>query len=447
MSRAGRSPSLRRRLLLAAALPLAALAVLGAVVLHLAFVQAVERAFDARLGQSLAALLGNIDLLPDGSLRLRRELPESGFTQVRSGWYWQVADRAGVLRRSRSLWDAELPRAAQGSLEPGPARAFDLAGPEGGALRAMAQVVRWEGSQRTLEIVVAGPRADIDAEIAGFGRLLALSVGGLVAIGTLALALQLRLGLAPLRRLVEDLDRIERGETTRVGTPASRELAQLADKLNAVLEHDQRQAERGRRLAGDLAHALKTPLAVLRAEIDAGRQPEASRAIARLDEVVTHHLARASAEARRQRAYTEVAPLADALRRTMARIHADRRLALQIEIPPGLRVACESEDLGEVLGNLLDNACRMARGRVELAAGADADGVWIRVRDDGPGLPDALLHQLGERGKRFDERSGTGLGVAIAREIVDSYGGSLDFTQATPRGLEARIRLPAAPDR
>lgn len=440
-----RLPSLRRRLLLVAALPLAALAVLGAVVLHLAFVRAVERAFDARLGQSLTALLGSIEPTAEGNLRIRRELPESGFGQVRSGWYWQLADSSGVLRRSRSLWDAELPRAGSGSPEPGPPRAIDLTGPENAPLRAMVQVVAWPGRERAIEVLVAGPRADIDAEIAGFGRLLALAVTGLVAIATLALALQLRLGLLPLRQLGEELERVERGEAARVAVPASRELAQLADKLNAVLEHDQRQAERGRRLAGDLAHALKTPLAVLRGEIDAERQPEASQAVARLDDVVTHHLARASAEARRQRAHSELAPLVDALRRTMGKIHAERSLEFHIDVPAGLRVACEGEDLGEVLGNLWDNACRMARSRVELLARANPDGVELVVRDDGPGLPEAQLRQLGERGRRFDERSGAGLGVSIAREIVDSYAGTLEFAEAPTGGLEARVRMPAAP--
>lgn len=433
------SRSLHARLLWAALLPLGLLLGAGAWWLQSAFVAAVERGFDQRLAASLEALVASVEPAADGSLGLRRTLAESGYAQVRSGWYWQVDDASGVLRRSRSLWDAELAPPPGAGPQP-----VDLSGPAGEPLRVLAREIRYAARAAPLRFVVSAPRSAIDGEIATFRRLLLAGVAGVLALSALALALQVRLGLRPLRRLRAQLEQVEAGARADLELPPATELAALAHKINSVLEHNQRMAARGRKLAGDLAHALKTPLALLGSDPALATSPEARRALDRLEEIVQRHLAQASAQARREQAHSEIAPLAEALAAMFRKLHAPRGVALEIEIdvPAGMRARCESEDLSEMLGNLVDNACRAARSHVRLRARAQANELCIDIDDDGPGLDEPALAQLGVRGQRLDEQSGAGLGVSISRDIAESYGGTLGFARSEWGGLCASLRLP-----
>lgn len=429
--------SLHARLLWAALLPLGLLLGAGTLWLQSAFVAAVERGFDQRLAASLEALVASVEPAADGSLTLRRNLAESGYAQVRSGWYWQIDDAGGVLRRSRSLWDAELaPPAGAG---PQPA---DLPGPAGEPLRVLACEIRFAARTAPLRFVVTAPRSAIDGEIATFRRLLLAGVVGVLALAALALALQVHLGLRPLRRLQAQLGQVEAGARAALEAPAASELAALAHKINSVLAHNQRMAARGRKLAGDLAHALKTPLALLRSDPALASRGEARQALDRLEDIVQRHLAQASAQARREHTHTDLAPLAGELAAMFRKLHAAREVAIQLDIPAGLRAGCESEDLSEMLGNLIDNACRAARSRVRLQARTQAGGLRIDIDDDGPGVDATALAQLGVRGQRLDQQSGAGLGVSISRDIAESYGGMLAFSRGELGGLCASLRLP-----
>ena len=433
------SRSLHARLLWAALLPLCLLLGAGALWLQSAFVAAVERGFDQRLAASLEALVASVEPAADGSLSLRRNLAESGYAQVRSGWYWQISDAGGVLRRSRSLWDAELTPPASAGPQP-----VDLKGPAGEPLRELAREIRFAARTAPLRFVVSAPRSAIDTEIATFRRLLLAGVAGVLALSALALALQVRLGLRPLRRLQAQLGQVEAGARAELELPAASELAALAHKINSVLAHNQRMAARGRKLAGDLAHALKTPLALLRSDPALAASGEARRALDRLEDIVQRHLAQASAQARREQAQTELAPLAEALAAMFRKLHAPREVAIDLDIPDGLRARCESEDLSEMLGNLIDNACRAARTRVRMLARAESGALRIDIDDDGPGLDATALAQLGVRGQRLDEQSGAGLGVSISRDIAESYAGTLEFSRSELGGLSASLRLPGS---
>ena len=433
------SRSLHARLLWAALLPLCLLLGAGALWLQSAFVAAVERGFDQRLAASLEALVASVEPAADGSLSLRRNLAESGYAQVRSGWYWQISDAGGVLRRSRSLWDAELTPPASAGPQP-----VDLKGPAGEPLRALAREIRFAARTAPLRFVVSAPRSAIDTEIATFRRLLLAGVAGVLALSALALALQVRLGLRPLRRLQAQLGQVEAGARAELELPAASELAALAHKINSVLAHNQRMAARGRKLAGDLAHALKTPLALLRSDPALAASGEARRALDRLEDIVQRHLAQASAQARREQAQTELAPLAEAHAAMFRKLHAPREVAIDLDIPDGLRARCESEDLSEMLGNLIDNACRAARTRVRMLARAESGALRIDIDDDGPGLDATALAQLGVRGQRLDEQSGAGLGVSISRDIAESYAGTLEFSRSELGGLSASLRLPGS---
>jgi signal transduction histidine kinase len=434
------SASLQRRLWWAAGLPLVALVVVGLLLLQWAFEDTVRRAFDARLDRTLAAFIGGLEATPDGRVVVGRPIGQAAFDSIGSGWHWQVADDTGVRLRSRSLWDRELPMPR--ARADGQARHMDLA-PDGAApLRAVVRRIELPGQRAPITVLLTGPRDDIDAEVADFVQLSWLAAAGLALLALATIGLQLRLGLAPLRRFSEQVAELAAGRREALERLPVRELDAVVEELNPVIEQNRRLAESGRKRAGDLAHALKTPLALLRTLVPPGDTTQ-REALARIDEIVDRHLARASADARRRKARCEASEALDGLVVLLARLHPAKAIdvASSPAMPP---VACEASDLQEILGNLLDNALRAARHTVRIDLRFEGTEVRITLDDDGAGLDDAALARLGERGLRFDESTpGTGLGVSISRDIAESYGGALEFGRSPLGGLQARLRLPA----
>lgn len=433
------SASLERRLWWAAALPLLALVVVGVLLLQWAFKDTVERAFDARLGRTLDALVGGLEAMPDGRIIVRRPTGQAAFDSVGSGWHWQVVDEAGVRLRSRSLWDRELPPLRAPA--DGRPRHADLALGRDTALRIVVRRIELPGRPSPITVLLTGPRAEIDAEVAEFVRLSWLAAIGLALLALATTFVQLRLGLAPLRRFSDQIGELAAGRREALDRLAVRELDAVINELNPVIEQNRRLAESGRKRAGDLAHALKTPLALLRTLIPTGETAQ-REALSRIDETVDRHLARASAEARRNKARCDVAAELAGLVALLARLHPSKTIRV-IPSPAPIEAACEVNDLQEMLGNLLDNALRAAHHDVRTTVSGDAATVELLVEDDGDGLDDEALARLGERGLRFDENTpGTGLGVSISRDIAESYGGQLAFGRSALGGLQARLRLP-----
>jgi len=280
----------------------------------------------------------------------------------------------------------------------------------------------------------------------------ALCVG---AIGLLAAGLtQVRIGLAPFAELRSRLAAVRGGESRRVGGSYPSEVQPLVDDLNALLEDRERSIGRAQAKAGDLAHGLKTPLAVLAQEAERARAGESgelamtvAQQVDRMRRQVDYHLAhaRAAASGARLGARCAVGVSVDGLVRTLQRLHAERGLAIEAQVPPELAVQVEREDLDEVLGNLLDNACKWAKSRVKLAASAEASGVLVTVDDDGPGLDPALHDRVLQRGVRADEAApGAGLGLAIVRDLAELYGGEVRLDRSPEGGVRASLRLPSA---
>ncbi len=434
------SASLQRRLWWAAALPLVALVLAGLLLLQWAFEDTVRRAFDARLDRTLVAFVGGLEATPEGRVVVGRPIGQAAFDSIGSGWHWQVADETGVRLRSRSLWDRELamPRARSD----GRARHVDLAPDGASPLRAVVRRIALPGRPTPITVLITGPRAEIDAEVADFVRLSWLAAFGLAGLALATIFLQLRLGLAPLRRFSEQVAELASGQREALDRLPVRELDAVVDELNPVIEQNRRLAESGRKRAGDLAHALKTPLALLRTLVPAGdaRQREA---LDRIDEIVDRHLARAAADARRNKVRCDVAAALAELVALLGRLHPSKVIHVAPS-PTLLEAACEASDLQEMLGNLLDNALRAAYREVRIALLAEGGSVRLVLDDDGIGLDEEALSRLGERGLRFDESvPGTGLGVSITRDIAESYGGGLDFGRSPLGGLQARLQLPA----
>ncbi len=277
----------------------------------------------------------------------------------------------------------------------------------------------------------------------------------IVAAGLLVAGLLgLRSGLSPFTRLRARLAAVHTGEARRLDGAYPTEVQPLVNDLNALLDRRDEMVSRAMAKAGDLAHGLKTPLAVLNHEAEraeAAGQVELAAAIRqqveKMRRQMDYHLAhaRAAASGADGGASCSVASSAEGLARTLLRLHAGRGLAIDVEVAPAHSVRCSREDLDEMLGNLLDNACKWAKSRVTLGSAASNSGIWITVEDDGPGLDSALMEQVLQRGVRADQAApGSGFGLAIVRDLAELHGGSIHLSPGPAGGLRASLVLPAA---
>lgn len=419
-----------------------ALPIAGALLSHHYHTSATQ-AFDERLAATLNVIMAGVtyDTI-EQQLVHDRALGDPRFDNVYSGWYWQITDGAQNTLASRSLWDQRLPVIDNDTLS-----ARSIPGPRGQSLRVVERDIYLAPLEAPLHISVAARDDMLARDIGEFQRLL---WGGLVGLGVLllgVLALQVRWGLAPLRRMHANLHDVEQGRAEQLDTRLPDELATLAASMNAVLARDQRLIERGRHTAGNLAHALKTPLSVMRLQL---RQlPEANRAaweveLARVDSAVRHHLARASAAGEGVRfapidVHATLAPLLNGL----ARLAQRRGITLRQTWPRGVKVHMDEQDIQELVGNLMDNALRWAHSDVQLQVAIDEQQLTLIVSDDGPGMSEAECQQAVQRGKRLDEqRSGSGLGLAIVTDLTALYSGHMQLSRAKAGGLEAMVTLP-----
>lgn len=395
-------------------------------------------------------------------------LSDPRWSRPYSGLYWQVdvAAAGGVQRgvlRSRSLWDAQL-EAPRDAVADGEVHVHEVAGPGGATLQLVERTVRVDATGTAdpghWRVLVAADRAPVDAAAARFNAVLAASLAVLLVLLVAAAAAQVGVGLAPLRGLQRALGAVHAGRAQRLEGRFPAEVQPLVEDFNAVLGRNAEVVARARTQAGNLAHALKTPLAVLAQAAQAARErPESLPALPRLvDEQVLvarrqvdWQLARARAAAAQgvPGVQAAVAPLVDGLVRAMSRVHAHRELRFDTrDVDRAVVFAGEAQDLQEMLGNVLDNACKWARGAVRVSArrcGDDARPMLcVTVEDDGPGIDTARRERALARGERLDESvPGSGLGLAIVQELAALYGGALTLGDASLGGLQVALTLPA----
>lgn len=459
--------SLRWRLLAATVVAVSLAVVIAGVVLSGLFREHVTRQFAAALTAELDQVTARFELDAQGTPRLDPAgLSDPRWTRPYSGLYWQVdqiggaTPRRGVLR-SRSLWDAEL-QAPADRLADGAVHVHEVAGPGGATLLLVERTVRITARGASAwRLLVAADRHETAAAVQRFNRVLALSLLALLTLLLLAAAAQVAIGLAPLRALQQALAAVREGRTQRLQGRFPLEVQPLVDDFNGVLERNAEVVARARTQAGNLAHAIKTPLAAMaQAASSAQQHPDERAALAGLvsEQVeiarrhVHWHLARSRAAAAQgvPGLRAEVAPIVAGLVRVMSRVHGERGLHIEAEaLQPGLTFAGETQDLQEMLGNLLDNACKWARSSVRISATAaqvaGAPRLQVRIEDDGPGIAEDRCEQALERGSRLDETTpGSGLGLAIVRELADLYGGQLSLARADLGGLRAELLLPRA---
>jgi signal transduction histidine kinase len=455
-----RAHSLALRLFLSATIWTVVILIVTGIALSSIYRQSVERGFDRRLAVYLKTLVADV-ASPDEAGEKFGDLGEPLFDLPLSGWYWQVSKlntpRPDV-RASRSLWDGSLPHLEDLQIEStadASRRAYAI-GPEDQRLRVVERTVDLGDEGRYL-VSVAGDPSEIDDEIRAFDKALALTFGALALVLILTTLFQVRFGLAPLKRISESLAAIRAGTAERLAGAFPDEIAPLARETNALIDANREIVERARTHVGNLAHALKTPLSVIVNEATARNDAFAGKIREQADimrDQITRHLERARLAARATviGSVTEISPVVTALARTMEKIHRDRGIAIDVATPEGVRFRGERQDLEEMVGNLVDNACKWAQSRVNLdvvpvraGVGAERPLVRIVVDDDGPGLTPAEREQVGNRGRRLDEtKPGSGLGLSIVVELARLYGGEVVLGTAPIGGLRAELVLPAA---
>jgi len=455
-----RANSLAFRLFLWATAWTLVILIITGIVLSTLYRHAVERAFDRRLDVYLRTLVADVASPEEGSDKFPQSIGEPLFELPLSGWYWQVtrldAPKKPEVHSSRSLWDNNLPALPDDrSASLGEARQGYAEGPEQQKLRIVERNIDLGDDGRYL-IAVAGDASEIDDETRSFDGVIGVTFAALIIALLLTTALQVRFGLAPLTRISQGLAAIRSGRAERLEGEFPVEIAPLARETNALLETNREIVERARTHVGNLAHALKTPLSVLVNEAAArGSDPLAQKVLEQADimrDQVARQLERARLAARLTVVGTlvEVPPVVTALARTMEKLHHARDIAIAVDVPPHASFRGEQQDLEEMVGNLVDNACKWAQSRVAIEVVAEkamADGEKPRVRlivdDDGPGLSPAEREQVALRGRRLDEtKPGSGLGLSIVVELASLYGGVLTLGTAPIGGLRAELALP-----
>lgn len=449
--------SLRGRLLLGTLIWIAVSLLFAGWSIGRLFQEHVEAQFHAELNIHLDRLTAQLALDEQGRTIVRLPPSDPRLDKPHSGLYWQI-DRLAendvpavpAVLRSRSLWDQILTVPAD-ELVTGEVHQHRIDGPHGKVLGVVERSVRMD--DRPLRLIVAADESLMVEPVARFKGQLWLALGVLGAGLAFAAQMQVLIGLSPLRRLQDALSRVREGKTRRLEGGFPTEIMPLVAELNNVLEQNDEVVERARTQAGNLAHALKTPLSVLAnaASLPERKSDELARLVVTQVEgarkQVDYHLARAKAATAIQRgARTPLEPVVDGLLRTMRRIHAAKNLTVTVlPMEEAITFRGEEHDLQEMLGNLIDNACKWAASRIEIQVQHDKDQLVLIVDDDGKGIAAEQRAAMLHRGVRADEQvPGTGLGLAIVDDLARLYGGKLALSESPLGGLRATLNLPVA---
>jgi signal transduction histidine kinase len=444
--------SLRVRLLvLAGAVVAVALLATGIAITQL-FILHLERRVGQELDTHLSQLAGGLRLDADDVISISRDPADPRFGRVFGGLYWQVRDElSDTVLRSRSLWDADLGLADDG-IEPGALHVHETVGPDGSSLLVHEQVIIVVGTsgERRIRTAVAIDRASITELEDGFARdtMVALLLLGAVLLA--GFAIQVSAGLKPLRTLQERLGLVRTGKAERIDWSGAREIEPLVEEVNSLLERQRDEIVRARDRAADLAHGLKTPLTTMAADIRRLRAAGQTEVADDLDMVAVQmerHVDRELARARiRRGGYMRpvpVAGIAGTVIRSIARTPDGERVAISLDMPDDVAFQMDIVDATELLGNLIENACRHAKGAVRISAHR-AGTVSLTVEDDGQGMPDSALAEIPSRGRLLDmgPSGSAGLGLAIVSDIVTAYGGTLTLGRSELGGLLAAVTIP-----
>lgn len=430
--------------------------VLGGYVLSFTFRDVLEKNFDDRLNSLMENLVGISTNLNSskGAVSFYRAVADPRFEQPYSGWYWQISAKDFSPFRSRSLWDQSL----ETNLERDSSQTyyFHMTGPEEQKLRVVERDITIPGNETIFRFTVAIDTIEIEEQARRFDTIVIYSMGAL-GIGLIAASfLQVFLGLRPLRNIRRSLARVRSGDEAHLPEDFPAEIQPLAHEMNALLDHNNEIVERSRTQVGNLAHALKTPLAILMNEAalqkgDASQKILADQ-VAKQTQImrrnVDHYLrrARVAANVKIITSRTEILPILRDINRALSIIHQEKDFSIEGDAGlESLFFKGERQDLEEIVGNLMENAAKWAENKIIIRCKPQGDQVIIEVSDDGPGIEASERAAVFERGERLDEETpGTGLGLSIVEDLTKLYGGEITLQDNRPTGLLAILSLPLA---
>jgi two-component system sensor histidine kinase PhoQ len=423
------------------------------VVIDTAFRSAAERAQEDIIDGHLMAILAAAEATPEGGLELPPDLQEPRFGTIGSGLYAELRDHDGeAVWRSRSALGIDIPSADPPHSGVRLFQRENLA--DGTPVLTLNLAVQWElpdGNYRPFVFTVAESLESMNAQLARFRAQLFGWFAAVALIMLLAISFLLRHLLKPLRRIENEIGEIEQGERSALSGRYPTELSGVARNMNLLIDSERARAERYRKTLDNLAHSLKTPLAAMRSllESDAtgGKKARFDEQIDRMDEIVRYQL-RKPANKTTQNLVLSLVPVADEIDRLVAglsKVYHDKAPDISASVDPGMTFRGDKGDLLEIVGNLLDNACKWCHSRVRVSARRTDNGdLSLVIGDDGPGIPEGAVGDLLERGTRLDESTpGHGIGLSVVREIAESYGGQLGIGQSDLGGAEFRVTIPA----
>jgi signal transduction histidine kinase len=409
---------------------------------------ALTKNFDDQLEYLMKKMLLYANVGPEGEVLLENAFADQRFLEPYSGAYWQVSGKGFQPFTSQSLWlDLRL-KADHPHIDQKP-HVYDSSEFKDDRLRIIEQDVKLPGSPVLWRFQIAQSRRDLDTQIASLRRTLIISFL-VLGVGLIGMAvLQAWYGLRPLRKVRSEIARLRAGKSKLIEGAMPADVAPMVEELNALIIHNDRQAEEARRHAGNLAHALKTPLSVIMNAAAAGQSdlPDAVIREARtMRRQIDHHLARARAVGRRGSAHSRASVWTSiqAVERAVARLYPNVRIDVDGDKTPVAHI--EKQDLDEIVGNLVENAAKYGGGSVFITSRVQAGFAEILVEDDGVGIPEADRIRIFDRGVRLDSgKPGTGLGLAIVRDVAEIYDGTVSLEESEDLGgLMVRLRLPAA---
>jgi signal transduction histidine kinase len=444
-----RGGTLRIRLILLAAVAISALLAVSGVSLSILFERHVERFVVGELTTHFEQLVSGLSFDAQGKLQSTARLSDPRFTQPQGGMYWQVDEKGQPSLRSRSMWDESFAVPTPPD-EPAEDHAHVMPGPGGIEVLALEKLVILPdaaGTEHPLVITVGMERARVQETISGFKEPLIIGLALLYAALLAATLLVIMLGLTPLRILRNAVEALRTGRSSRISGDHPEEVATLVGEVNALVEAREKQLERARQRAGNLAHGLKTPLTVLTAtaaQLAASGQKEQAANIRlaadQMRDLVDRELARSRMAAGVSSHRSPLLPAVQRVVGTLQRAPRGDAITWTVEVPADTHIAIDGTDLLELLGNLIDNARKHARANVRIGH----DGKQLAVEDDGPGVAPEKLSTITRRGVKLDALApGSGLGLSIVSDLADVYDFSLVFEKSELGGLCAKVGLPA----
>lgn len=448
--------SLNVRLLFTASIVLASFLGIASWILDNAFRETAETAMQQRMQGQIYALIAASDVLENGMLVMPEVLPEARFSTASSGLYAQVMANPGTIQwRSHSSVGLDIPYIT--GLGRGVGQFQRVTTLSGIDLYTYSFGLAWEMKDRVSSFTysVAESLDSYKAQVRRFRRSLGGWLAGLALVLLAVQAVILRWGLSPLRRVEDDLTAIENGKATHLDGVYPKELQGLTNNLNALIRSEREHLDRYRHSLSDLAHSLKTPLAVVRAETEKAVIPDGPRQllseqVERMRQIVDYQLQRASTSGRLT--LTTPVPVAESVQRvinTVVKVYADKTVDWKNEVPKDLLFPGDKDDLLEILGNLIENAFKWCHSRVTVTGERRSQGrstvrdLVVVIEDDGPGIPDDKIRAVLQRGVRADERvDGQGIGLAVVREIIQVYHGRLELLHSKMGGAKVVVSLP-----